>query len=265
MEIKHKECFCPAFIDHTGCQPVHEAAREVWEFVNLYSKTRGCNRFLALQRSLDLLRNREDIRKRNFRVPAFKDLDTWIRKNPKLGNPDLTVEIEKTGSHELKKVLEWSIDVNKRVADRVSSIPPFPFVKEVLQQSREMADLIVISQTPVDALAREWKENEMDPYIELIAGQEHGTKTDHIRFSTEGKGYSSDKILMVGDAPGDLKAAIDTNVLFYPIIPGREEVFWKRFAEEGLLKFFEGTFAGAYQQELLKEFDAALPATPLWK
>ena len=41
MEIKHKECFAPMFIKHFDLQAVSKYAREVWEFVNLYSKTRG--------------------------------------------------------------------------------------------------------------------------------------------------------------------------------------------------------------------------------
>ena len=50
MEVKQKECFCPNFIRHFGFQAASKYAREVWEFVNLYSKTRGCNRFLAVAR-----------------------------------------------------------------------------------------------------------------------------------------------------------------------------------------------------------------------
>ena len=51
MEIKHKECFAPMFIKHFTLQAVSRYAREVWEFVNLYSKTRGANRFPALVRA----------------------------------------------------------------------------------------------------------------------------------------------------------------------------------------------------------------------
>ena len=45
MEIKHKECFVPMFVKHNGLQAVSKYARQVWEFVHLYSKTRGTNRF----------------------------------------------------------------------------------------------------------------------------------------------------------------------------------------------------------------------------
>ena len=57
---------------------------------------------------------------------------------------------------------------------------------------------------------------------------------------------------MIGDALGDLKAARDNAALFFPVVPGREEQSWKRFYEQGSERFFDGTFAGAYQQELLR-------------
>ncbi len=264
MELKHKECFCPAFIKHLGLQRVSKAAREVWDFVNLYSKTRGCNRFFAIQHSRDLLRARKDVQIRGFKVPELKELDAWVKRETKLGNPALKLEVEKTGNKELKQMLDWSQEVNARVADMVLGVGPFPFVMDVLKRGHEMADMIVVSQTPLEALEREWEENGMTPYVNLIAGQEHGTKSEHIRFATEGKGYAADKILKVGDAPGDHKAAKDNNAFFYPIVPGNEEASWERLAREGLAKFFAGTFAGEYQKKLLAEFDAALPSEPHW-
>ena len=35
--------------------------------------------------------------------------------------------------------------------------------------------------------------------------------------------------------------------------------------DEGLQRFFAGTFAGKYQDELLAEFDRYLPELPPWK
>ena len=58
MELKHKECFCPATVNVWGLQSVSRYARESAEFVNLYSKTRGANRFPALIRTLELLGGR---------------------------------------------------------------------------------------------------------------------------------------------------------------------------------------------------------------
>jgi len=264
MELKHKECFCPAVIKHMGCQPVSKAAREVWDFVNLYSKTRGCNRFLALQYFRDLLCEHKDVQARNFQPLELKELDAWIARETKLGNPALIAELEKTENEALRKMLDWSLEVNDRVADMVFGMTPFPGVMDVLNQGQGKADMIVVSQTPLEALEREWEENRMVPYVGLIAGQEHGTKTEHINLATDGKGYDSEKILMIGDAPGDYTAAEENNALFYPIVPGNEQASWKRLAEEGLTQFFNGTYTGEYQQTLLDEFDAALPEKPHW-
>ena len=57
MELKHKECFAPNTIKHWGLQPVSKYARQAAEFVNLYSKWRGINRWPALMMVLDLLRS----------------------------------------------------------------------------------------------------------------------------------------------------------------------------------------------------------------
>ena len=70
---------------------------------------------------------------------------------------------------------------------------------------------------------------------------------------------------MIGDAPGDYKAARPTHALFFPINPGAEEASWKRFVDEGIDRFLGGTFAGQYQAELLAEFDRYLPAKPPWR
>ncbi len=70
---------------------------------------------------------------------------------------------------------------------------------------------------------------------------------------------------MIGDAPGDFNAAKPNHCLFFPINPGDEETSWQRFYEEGIDKFLSGTFAGAYQQDLLAEFDRYLPEKPTWR
>ena len=48
MELKHKECFIPNIVKYYKLQSISKYAREAAEFVNLYSKSRGINRFPAL-------------------------------------------------------------------------------------------------------------------------------------------------------------------------------------------------------------------------
>jgi phosphoglycolate phosphatase-like HAD superfamily hydrolase len=264
MEIKHKECFCPNTIKHWDLQVVSKYAREAWEFVNLYSKSRGCNRFLALIQVLDLLRERKEVQQRDAAIAQVDSLIAWTEKESKLGNPALEAYAQNVNDATIDKALTWSKAINASVADMVHGIPPFPCVRESLQKLQDHADAMVVSSTPVEALAREWKENGIDAYVAFIAGQEHGKKSEHLAFAAKGK-YDDDKILMIGDAPGDMKAAKKNGVLFYPINPGDEEASWERFYSEAMDKFLSGAYAGAYEQQRIDDFEKHLPETPPWK
>ena len=264
MEIKQKECFCPNVIKHFELQTISKFARETWEFVNLYSKTRGCNRFLAVERLFELLPKRKDVLKRK---PVFKDitpLKEWLKKESKLGNPALERYVAETRDPFMQLLLIWSLEVNTDIAKMVYGIGPFPYVIESLEKMQKHADAIVVSQTPVEALTREWEENNMSKYIRVIAGQEYGTKTEHIALAAKGK-YPDNKILMIGDAPGDKKAAKSNGVLFYPVNPGHEDASWERFYTEALDKFFNGTYEGGYEKSLIDEFEGYLPEHPGWE
>ncbi len=165
---------------------------------------------------------------------------------------------------ELDHALQWSKAVNDAVADLVHNLPPFPYVRESLELLQNKADAVVVSATPTEALIKEWRENKIDNYVRAIAGQELGTKKQHLKITTAGK-YAPNHVLMVGDAIGDLDAARANNALFFPINPGHEEESWERFHKEGLRKFLAGEFAGAYETALIAEFDKLLPSNPPWK
>jgi phosphoglycolate phosphatase-like HAD superfamily hydrolase len=264
MEIKQKECFCPNFIKYFGMQPVSKYARETWEFVNLYSTNRGCNRFLAVNETLRLLATRPEMKARNFTVPSAAPLIEWTEKETKLGNPTLIKYAAEINNPFITKTLEWSLKVNEDIEKMVFGITPFPFVRECLEKIKSTADVMVVSQTPFDALKREWEENKISHYLRMIAGQEHGTKSEHLKYAAKDK-YPGEKILMIGDANGDLKAAKSNGVLFFPINPGKEEESWEKLYEEGLDKFFAGKFKGAYEENLIREFETYLPLQPHWK
>ena len=122
---------------------------------------------------------------------------------------------------------------------------------------------MICSQTPVETLAREWARQEINGYIQIITSQELGTKTKHLSMGWNGK-YSPKRVLMIGDAPGDLKAAHEANTLFYPIIPGAEGPSWKRLVEEAYDRFLTETYAGKYERQVIAEFQGALPKAPYW-
>lgn len=264
MEPKQKEFFCPNVIRFFGLFPISKIARETWEFTNLYSQTRGVNRFLALLHAFDLLRKRKEVKDRNFQVPGLHSLKKWTEKENKLGNPTLIKHAEKVNDPEIDHILKWSQTINKEIGLWLKDLPPFPPVEKTLDKISKNADSIVVSQTPVEALVREWEEHDIAKYVKAIAGQEYGTKTEHLALAAADK-YPKDKILMIGDAPGDLKAARQNNVLFYPVIPGKEEESWEKLCDEGLDRFFNGTYAGDYEKSLLSDFNKGLPEHPTWK
>jgi phosphoglycolate phosphatase-like HAD superfamily hydrolase len=265
MEVKHKECFIPNIIKWWGLQAISKYAREAAEFVNLYSKWRGVNRFPALTMTFDLLKEWDRVQARGVKIPEVPNLRNWIKQESKLGNPALEAYCRDHDEADMHNTLAWSKAVNVSVADIVQGgLPPFPYVRECLEKAQHLADMMVCSQTPTEALKREWEEQNLAEHVFVICGQEMGTKGEHISYASTDR-YDSSKILMIGDAMGDLKAARQNNALFFPINPGDEDLSWKRLYEEGLDKFFAGEFAGEYEAALIAEFEKYLPETPPWK
>jgi phosphoglycolate phosphatase-like HAD superfamily hydrolase len=264
MEIKHKECFCPHTIKHWSLQPVSKYAREVWEFVNLYSKWRGSNRWPALVMVFDLLRERPEVRARRAVVTHATKLREFIASGKLLSNDGLKAYIVEHPDPELDRAMAWSKAVNAAIADLVRGVPPFPRARESLELLQKQADVMVVSGTPGEALAREWEEHHISRYARVIAGQEMGSKKQQLALAAKGK-YRPDRILMIGDAPGDMEAARANGALYFPIVPGQEDDSWERFCKEGLARFFAGKFSGGYEASLVAEFEKLLPAVPPWK
>ena len=261
MELKHKECFIPHTINSYNLQAVSKYAREAAEFVNLYSKSRGINRFPALVETLQWLQKRPAVIDRNIQIDIPAALLQWIDTESKLGNPALAARVQETNDPALRQALDWSEKVNQTVAQIVRGVPPFPGVRECLEKLSSQADLIVCSATPNEALRAEWSEHGIDSFVQAICGQETGTKKQTLANASK---YDPDRVLMIGDAPGDYRAAKANQCLFFPINPAAEEGSWKRLLDEGIEHLLSGSFAGEYQAALLKEFDATLPDQPPW-
>lgn len=264
MEIKHKECFIPNFIRVMGLQAVSKYAREACEFTNLYSKTRGANRFPAYLLALDLLEQRPEVKARGAKIPKLQGVRDWVKRESKLSSGSCKAEAEKTGDADLQRASVWSSAVDASVKDTVHDVPPFPGVRESLQKLLGKADMIVCSATPTPALIKEWQEHDIEKFVSIICGQEVGSKAEILAVA-KAKGYAPHQILMIGDAPGDMKAARSVGACFYPINPGHEEASWARFLKEGVDRFLAGTFAGQYETALVAEFDKYLPEHPPWQ
>ena len=267
MEVKHNDCFSVNLVKYFGLASISRQVHQVWDFVNLYSTTRGTNRFKAILLACDFLREMPLVQNMGVGVPELSYLKEWSETETKLGNPALQAAIDNaTGERrdELSQVMAWSLGVNESVAEIVYNLPPFPGVRETLERLQGKADVIVVSATPDEALQREWAEHEIDTYVAVIAGQEMGTKTEHLTITTKDR-YAENHVLMLGDSPGDLKAARDVGALFFPVNPGSEDASWQLLLDESMEKFFNGQYAGDYESALIDKFQELLPATPPWQ
>ena len=259
MEIKHKECFCPTTIEYWDLQPVSSMAREACEFVNLYSKTRGINRFPALIRTLDLLCERKEVQQRGFKPPAYDKFKTWVETTPAQTNDEVSKHLDEP---QMQRVLDWSLEVNRRIAKMVHGIPPFPFVRESLKKLSDKADIVIVSATPREALQKEWTEHGIDRYVSLLGSQENGSKAEIIAAIKDN--YEPACALMIGDAPGDQNAAEKNGILYYPIRPLDEVASWEEFCNAGIDQFLNRKYKGEAMEENIRRFSECLPEDPPW-
>lgn len=251
MEIKHKNYFAPEAIRVWSLQEIERSFIDKWCLVNLYSQTRGINRFKGLVKTMDLLSQE------GFKVPDLNPVRKWIEKSEELSNSSLEKEISKvTNNKQLKNTLNWSYKVNEKIANITNKTKSFPWVKETLQQIDSYADVVVVSSANKEALLKEWSNNDLHSYIQLFLSQEAGSKAYCIN-ALKCLGYSKDNILMIGDSLGDLKAAEENEVLFYPIIAQKESTSWKGLLNRYISLFFKNDLK-THQQKIIEEFTKTL-------
>jgi phosphoglycolate phosphatase-like HAD superfamily hydrolase len=214
--------------------------------------------------TLDLLRERAEVAKRNVQVAKLSAVADWIARESKLGMPALKAEVARTNDPDLARAHDWSQAVNEAVDAMVRGVPPFPFVCDSLHKLVGEADVIVCSATPGAALEKEWEEHGIALHTSAICGQEVGSKKEILAQAMKA-GYQPENVLMVGDAPGDLAAARAVGASFFPINPGVEDASWERFFREGCSRFLARAYTKDYEAGLIAEFDAYLPAKPPWQ
>lgn len=248
MNIKHFRCFGPCMVEEWGLEPWRDDILARWNVINLYSGTRGINRFKGLAMALD------EINGQYTPIDGIELLVDWAGHAPELSNDAVS---KKAAEHPIfEKALRWSRAVNRAIeALPPEEVKPFAHVKEALAAAHRVADLVVVSSANPEAVRDEWKRFGLIGDVDLLCTQEMGSKAYCIG-KLVAKGY--DAILMCGDAPGDEEAARKNHVLYYPILVNHEDESWRRFLDEALDRFTEGTFAGVYQQTLIDVFNANL-------
>lgn len=249
MDIKHSLCFGPQMIRAWRLESWNYEILDRWKEINLYTITRGINRFKGLATAL------MEINEKYTPIEGVEKLYDWAYSSPELSDSSLgRIILQKPNDGIFKKALEWSKAVNYDIDNLpIESKLPFPMVKEALAAASERADLAIISSANADAIIDEWQTHGIMKYINVMMSQADGSKA----FCLErliSKGYDKNRVIMCGDSPGDMKAAEKCGVHFYPIIVGREEKCWSEFTSEALGRFFDGCYGGKYEEQKKKEF-----------
>ncbi len=249
MDIKHILCFGPCMVAEWQLEKWETAILDRWNEINLYSMTRGINRFKGLAMAL------QEIDKTYKPIEDMESLIDFTDNSPELSNDALEREIaEHPDRPILKKALSWSHAVN----ESINAIPqekklPFEGVKEALACAHQYADIAIVSSANLDAVLEEWELYGLLEHTDIVLSQNVGSKAFCIAELLK-KGYEPDHVLMCGDAPGDLDAARQNHVGYYPILVKHEKESWKEFSEEGFAHLLDNTYSGAYQEKKTKDF-----------
>lgn len=248
MEVKHRKCFGPQWIYTYGLEEHFDECMELWLSINLYSGTRGINRFKGL--ALALL----EVEKRGLcETEGLEEFAAWTREAKELSNPALMSFSQRTENGCVELALLWSIRTNRAIHGLPAEDKPFDHVKETMDQMCRQADLAAVSSANKEAVEAEWQKHRLAEDCRVLLTQEAGSKAFCIG-ELKAIGYAPEKVLMVGDAPGDMEAAEKNGVWFYPVLVNKEGESWERLAQEAFPKLMEGGFDSAYQQQLIAEF-----------
>ncbi|MBQ8591776.1 MAG: HAD hydrolase-like protein [Lachnospiraceae bacterium] len=248
MDIKHIRCFGPCMVEEWGLSEWEAPILDRWNDINLYTMTRGINRFKGLAKML------KEIDASYCKIEDVEVLDKWVEESPELSNPALKKAIAENESICLKKALSWSEKVN----ESINALPfedkkPFDGVKEALAYAHQYADIAIVSSANKQAVEEEWELYHLLEHVDILLAQDAGSKAFCIQELVK-KGYDKQQVLMTGDAPGDYDAAKKNDVFYYPILVRHEKESWSEFVDKAVNNLLEGNYGGGYQQEKIEAF-----------
>ncbi len=253
MDIKHIRCFGPCMVQQWGLKQWEEKILTRWNDINLYTMTRGINRFKGLSVAL------QEIDEQYVCIEDLSTLVNWVENSDELSNDALKRAIaQNPDSVSLKKALQWSESVNASIKLLPQEeIKPFELVKASLEFAHKKADIAIVSSANLSAVLEEWEKHGLLQHVDVVLAQDSGSKAYCISELLK-KGYKTENVLMCGDAPGDLAAAQKNGVSYYPILVKLEKQSWQEFMDTAFDKLLDGTYSGEYQDKKVFEFNKNL-------
>lgn len=242
MNCKHFHCFGPCMVDEWDLGQWRDEILKRWNEINLFSMTRGINRFKGLAMALS------EINETYRPIPGVEALKHWAETAPALSNDGAARAAEEATDPEAKEILLKALSWSKAVNASIVRLPeelkvPFDGAKEGLEAAHAFADVAMVSSANRDAVEEEWGKFGLLPHTDIVLAQDVGSKAACIAAMLK-FGYDLQKVLMVGDAPGDCDSAEKNGVYYYPILVNHEKQSW----DEAIGVAFEKLRSGEYAE-----------------
>jgi len=242
MNCKHFHCFGPCMVTEWGLEEWKEEILDRWNVINLFSMTRGINRFKGLAMALG------EINEKYKPITGIAALQHWADTAPALSNDAVAKAASDATDPDAKlvfeKALSWSKAVNAAIVELDEALKvPYDGAKEGLAAAHTFADVAMVSSANRDAVEEEWGKFGLLEHTDIVLAQDIGSKAACIKEMLK-FGYDLDKVVMVGDAPGDCDAAEKNGVHYYPILVNHEKESW----DEAIAVAFSKLQSGAYAE-----------------
>jgi len=251
MNCKHFHCFGPCMVTEWGLEEWKEEILDRWNVINLFSMTRGINRFKGLAMAL------KEIDGKYTKITGVDALVHWADTAPALSNDSVAKAAAEAADPDAKLVLEKALNWSKAVNAAIVELPeelkvPYAGAKEGLAAAHSFADVAMVSSANRDAVEEEWGKFGLLEHTDIVLAQDVGSKAACIAAMLK-FGYDPHKVVMVGDAPGDCDAAEKNGVYYYPILVGHEKESWEEAIFVGFGKLRNGAYA-EYEVQKKQEF-----------
>ena len=251
MNCKHFNCFGPCMVTEWGLEAWKDEILTRWNEINLFSMTRGINRFKGLAIALG------EINEKYTKIVGVEALQHWAETAPALSNDGAAKAAAEATDPDAKtvllKALAWSKAVNASIVELDEALKvPYNGAKEGLAAAHAFADVAMVSSANRDAVEEEWGKFGLLNHTDIVLAQDVGSKAACIKEMLK-FGYDPQKVVMVGDAPGDCDAAEKNGVYYYPILVNHEKASWDEAIAVAFDKLQSGEYA-AYGAEKKQEF-----------
>ena len=251
MNCKHFHCFGPCMVTEWGLEEWKKEILDRWKVINMFSMTRGINRFKGLAMALG------EINEKYKPIEGIVYLQHWADTAPALSNASVAAAAKNAECEGAKtvftKALSWSKAVNASIVNLPEELKvPYDGAMEVFAAAHVFADVAMVSSANRDAVEEEWGKFGLLEHTDIVLAQDVGSKaaciTEMLKF-----GYEKNQVLMVGDAPGDCDAAENNGVLYYPILVNHEKASWDEAISTAFAKLQNSEYA-EYEAQKKKEF-----------